>query len=112
MQNLQIKQGMIKLTAYYKKKEGSHFNLEYYLNSHIPMIQRVTGGAIKLVTVDEGLSAGEPGSEPPYIYVGQFYFNSMSDLENYLLPKLPEIMSDVPNYTDLHPVFQINKVLI
>lgn len=112
MEQLTIKQGMIKLTAYYKKKEGSRFNLDYYLNSHIPMIRRVTDGAIKLVTVDKGLSGGEPGSEPPYIFVGQFYFDSLSDLETYLVPHLPEIMSDVPNYTDLHPVFQINEVLI
>ncbi|WP_090101627.1 EthD family reductase [Chitinophaga sp. CF118] len=102
---------MIKLIAYYKNLEGKKFNLDYYLNSHLPMIKRLTGDALKQVAVDKGFSGGEPGSKPFYLIVAHLYFDNIDAFQSSLVPHFAEIMSDVPNYTDIEPVFQISEVL-
>lgn len=103
---------MIKLIAYYKNLEGKNFDLDYYQNSHLPMIKRLTGDALKHIAVDKGMFGGEPGSKAFYLIVAHLYFDSMESFQNSLVPHFPEIMSDVPNYTDIEPVFQISEVLI
>ena len=102
---------MIKLIAYYKNLEGKKFDQDYYLNSHLPMIKRLTGDALKQVSVDRGVFGGEPGSKAFYLIVAHLYFEDMDAFQNSLVPHFQEIMSDVPNYTEIEPVFQISEVL-
>lgn len=106
-----MEKGMIKLIAYYKNLDGKKFNLDYYQNSHLPMIKRLTGDALKHVAVDKGVAGGEPGSKPFYHIVAHLYFDSIETFQNSLVPHFAEIMSDVPNYTDIEPVFQISEVV-
>jgi hypothetical protein len=37
---------MIKVSVLYPNKEGSKFDLGYYLNSHIPMVQEKLGASL------------------------------------------------------------------
>ena len=38
---------MIKFSIFYPNEEGKTFDMDYYVNSHIPMIQEKLGGALK-----------------------------------------------------------------
>lgn len=102
---------MIKLIAYYKNLEDKKFNLDYYLNSHLPMIERLSGDGLKKISIDKGLAGGQPGTKPFYLLVAHLYFENMDTFQSSLVPHFPEIMSDVPNYTDIEPVFQISEVV-
>jgi uncharacterized protein (TIGR02118 family) len=58
---------MIKVTAFYPNEEGKKFDMTYYFNKHIPMVQQKLGAACKRVAVEQGLGGAEPGSRATYL---------------------------------------------
>ena len=58
---------MIKVSVMYPNPEGSRFDMAYYCNTHMPMVQGKLGAALKGVAVDQGIGGAEPGSLPPYL---------------------------------------------
>ena len=52
---------MIKVSVLYPNEEGKKFDMEYYCDKHIPMVQQKLGGACKRVAVEQGLGGAEPG---------------------------------------------------
>jgi uncharacterized protein (TIGR02118 family) len=107
-----MKKGMIKLSALYPKKEGSYFNMEYYCNTHTPMVVRLLGDAMKHSAVEKGVSAFERDSESPFMAMGHLYFDSVDEMHKAFEPHLDEIMGDIQNYTNVQPYFQISEVMI
>ena len=107
-----MKTGMIKLSVLYPNKEGGTFDINYYLNTHIPIVVKLLGEAIKGATVEEGLSIAAPNFNAPFLAIGNLYFESMESYQNSFGQNAPEIMADLPNFTDLEPVVQISSVKI
>ena len=107
-----MKTGMIKLSVLYPNKEGGTFDINYYLNTHIPIVAKLLGEAIKGATVEEGLSSAAPNFNAPFLAIGNLYFESMESYQNSFGQNAPEIMADLPNFTDLEPVVQISSVKI
>lgn len=101
---------MIKVSVFYPHEEGKKFDMDYYLATHIPMVKRLLGPACTNTAVDQGLAGGAPGSEPPYRVIGHLYFNTIEDFMSSFGPNAAQITGDVPNYTDIAPVIQINQV--
>ena len=56
---------MIKVTVVYPNSSGSHFDIRYYCNTHIPLVARLLGPALKGVAVEHGIAGAAPGSPPP-----------------------------------------------
>ncbi|MEE8596974.1 MAG: EthD family reductase, partial [bacterium] len=83
---------------------------DYYLNSHIPMIQEKLGAALKGGAVEQGLSGVEPGSPATYVAIGHLLFDSMEAFQSTFGPHAEAIMADIPNYTDTQPTIQISEV--
>jgi len=48
---------MIKVSVLYPNNEGSKFDMSYYCNSHIPMVQEKLGKVCKGVAVEQGVPA-------------------------------------------------------
>jgi uncharacterized protein (TIGR02118 family) len=46
---------MIKVSVFYLNGEGKKFDMTYYFNKHVPMIQQKLGNACKRVPVEQGL---------------------------------------------------------
>ena len=103
---------MVKVSVFYLNEEGKKFDMDYYLNNHLPMIQEKLGAALKGGAVEQGLSGEEPDSPPTYIVIGQMLFDSMEAFQNAWEPHAQKILADVPNYTDIQPVFQISEVKV
>ncbi|PYT80620.1 MAG: EthD family reductase [Acidobacteria bacterium] len=101
---------MIKVTVVYPNNQGSHFDMSYYCNKHIPLVQRLLGPALRGVAVEQGISGGVPGSAAPYLAIGQLQFDSVEAFQSAFGPHAEEIMGDVPNYTNIQPVIQISEV--
>ena len=101
---------MIKVSVFYPNTEGSKFDLDYYVNSHMPMVQSECGGALRGMSVDAGLAGGAPGQPAPYSAVGHLLFDSVEAFQGAFGPKARTIMADIPNYTDVAPVIQISEV--
>jgi uncharacterized protein (TIGR02118 family) len=107
-----MKPGMIKLSVLYPTGEGKTFDMDYYLNSHIPLVGKLLGDAIKGATVEQGLSGPVPGSPAAFACMSNLYFESIASFQNSFGPNAPEILADLPNFTNVEPVVQISKVLV
>jgi uncharacterized protein (TIGR02118 family) len=101
---------MVKVTVFYPNEEGKKFDMNYYLASHIPLVRKLLGTACTSASVDEGLAGGTPGSKPTYVAVGHLHFNTVDDFVTSFTPNAPAIMGDIPNYTDISPMVQINEI--
>ena len=106
-----MKKGMVKVSVLYPNGEGKHFDMDYYMNTHIPMVQKLLGGALKGATVEKGIGSVEPGSIAPYAGMGNMYFDTAEDFGQSFGPNADEIMGDLPNFTNIAPVVQISEVI-
>lgn len=101
---------MIKVSVLYPNEKGKKFDMDYYCNSHIPMVQKKLGAALKGGAVEQGLSGADPGSPATYVAMGHLLFDSIEAFQSTFGPHAETIMADVPNYTDIQPVLQISEV--
>ena len=101
---------MIKVTVLYENAEGKKFDMAYYCDKHIPMVKEKLGSACRRVDVDQGLGGGQPGSKPRFVAMANLHFDSLAAFQEAFGPHAESIMSDIPNYTDIQPVIQVNEV--
>ena len=101
---------MVKISVLYPYKEGSSFNMDYYLKSHMPMVQRKLGPACKQVAVEQGISGAQPGTKPAFSVTAHMLFDNVETFQAAFGPHAAEIMADIPNYTKEQPIVQISEV--
>jgi uncharacterized protein (TIGR02118 family) len=103
---------MIKVSVLYPNRPGAKFDMDYYCNNHIPMVQQKLGAACKRVGVEQGIAGMGPGAPATYIAMGHIYCDSVAAFEAAFAPHAQTIMDDIPNYTDVEPTIQISEVKI
>lgn len=107
-----MKKGMIKVSVLYPNGEGKSFDMDYYCNKHVPMLDKLLGDAVKGATVEKGLGGGTPDSPATFVAMGNLYFNSMEEFGSSFGPNADKIMADLPNFTNIEPTIQISEVMI
>ena len=103
---------MIKVSVFYPNNEGCKFDMDYYCNSHIPMVQEKLGPALKKVSMEQGMGRPESGSRAIYTVMIHLLFDSVDAFQGAFGPHAEAIMEDIPNYTDIEPAIQISEVKI
>lgn len=105
---------MIKISILYPNSKGSRFDLRYYVETHMPMSIGLlsTHPGFKGVSVEHGLGGGIPGTDAAYVAMCHFLFDSIEDFMAAFMPHAAVLQGDMPNYTDVEPVIQVNEVLI
>ena len=101
---------MIIVSVLYPNAPGCKFDLDYYLQRHVPMVQQRLGAALKRVAVERGLAGGAPGAPAPFLATAHLYFDSVEAFQSAFGPHAGAILADVPNYTNTTPVIQIGEV--
>jgi len=101
---------MIKVSVLYENIEGKKFDMIYYCNRHIPMVKQKLGIACKRVDIDQGLSGAQPGSAPAFVAMAHLLFDSVDAFQKAFGPHAETIMGDIPNFTDIQPIIQLNEV--
>ena len=101
---------MIRVSVLYQNTEGGKFDMEYYCNKHIPMVKQKLGAACKRLDVDQGLGGPEPGSKPAFVAIAHVLFDSVDAFQKAFGPHADAIMGDIPNYTNIQPIIQLNEV--
>ena len=101
---------MIRVSVMYPNDEGSKFDMDYYVNKHMPLVGDRCGDALKGMSVDQGIAGGAPGHPATYSAVGCLLFESVEDFQSAFGPHVAEIMGDIPNYTNTTPIIQISEV--
>lgn len=103
---------MIKVSVLYPYRADAKFDMDYYCDSHMPLVQQKLKPALKGFAVDKGLAGEAPGSEPAYVAIGHLWFDSVADFQGAFGSNAAAILKDIPNYTDIEPVVQISEVMI
>jgi uncharacterized protein (TIGR02118 family) len=101
---------MIRVSVLYSSGDGKTFDMAYYCEKHIPMVQRLLGAALKGVSVDSGIAGGDGGAAAPYSAIGYLSFDSVDAFRAAFGPVAEQIQGDVPNYTNARPIIQISEV--
>jgi len=101
---------MIKISVLYPNEEGTKFDMDYYLSSHIPMVQEKLGAALKGGGVDHGLGGAAPGTPATFVAMAHLLFDSLEEFQNAFGLHTEAIMADIPNFTDVQPTIQISEV--
>ena len=105
---------MIKISILYPNQPGSRFDFGYYTHTHMPRSIELLGAhpGFQGISVERGVGGAIPGSEAAYVAMCHFFFSSVDAFMAAFMPNAPELQGDMPNYTDIEPLIQINEVLI
>ena len=101
---------MIKVSVLYPNGKGKKFDMDYYCNKHIPMVQEKLGQACKRVAVEEGIDSAE--FPAVYMAMGHLYFDTIEEFQAGFAQHSESFRQDIPNYTDIQPIIQVTKVKI
>ncbi len=101
---------MIRVAVIYPSGDDKTFDLDYYLNHHMRMVDELLKPLGMLDSeVDSGVAAGE--SPQPYTTIGYLRFNTLEDWERAIESAGEQLYGDVPNYTNITPVLQISEIV-
>jgi uncharacterized protein (TIGR02118 family) len=101
---------MIKVSIVYPNKPGSRFDANYYVNVHMPLVMKLLVPAVKVVSVEVGVSGATVGQPPPFRAVAGFTCESMRAFSEAFEPAASLLEKDRTHYTDIEPVIQVSKV--
>ena len=99
---------MVKVSIFYPSKPGGHFDVDYYLNTHMPLALGLLGSAVKAVSVEIGVLGGSPDQAPPFTAICGFTCETIQAFTDAFLPDI--LQSDIPKYTDISPVIQVSEI--
>jgi uncharacterized protein (TIGR02118 family) len=102
---------MHRLTVLYPATDGEAFNYDYYFNNHHKLVvSRLKPEGLVSCEFDKGVS--DPGGgKAPYLAIAHLKFNSADELQKALGKHGAEIVGDIPNYTKVVPIMQVNDVM-
>lgn len=102
---------MLAVTVSYPKTPDSHFDFDYYLQQHIPMVRSVCEPfGLKDIVLWRGQAALD-GSPAAFELIGTLLFESPAAIQAVLEQHGLEIMKDIPNFTTIRPAMQISESL-
>lgn len=96
-----------RLSAIYPQTGDSTFDMDYYLETHIPLVEELFRPLS--IEVNEGVLGAEEGSPPPYAVMTDITFATLEDLQNAVAAHGAEVISDIPNFTNVEAQLQINS---
>ena len=103
---------MITSTVLYPNKDGATFDMDYYLTSHIPMLKRELGSALKGCIVEQGLGGRDPGTKAEFAVLCHLRFDSVESFHQAMEPVAAQIRNDVANYASEAPIVQLSDVIV
>lgn len=101
---------MIRVNVLYPYQTGAHFDWDYYMAKHIPLVARLLAPALKETIVEQGLGGEEADSPPTYVAMAHLAFESIPAFQAAFAPHAEEIMADIANYTSIVPLVQISEI--
>jgi uncharacterized protein (TIGR02118 family) len=100
---------MIVVSVMYPASSEGTFDQAYYLEKHIPLVKE-RWGSLGLDSVQLLRGAGTPdGSPPPFQVMALLTFRSLADFQAAGKAHGREIFADIPKFTSVQPVLQINE---
>lgn len=90
----------------YSRVKDSNFDLNYYQNTHMPMVKGYLGNACQGIQIEIPIN-----EEQPYHVIAHLLFESFESFQKSYLPHSEVVRADIPNYTNLTPSVQMGSVV-
>lgn len=103
---------MIRVSFFYPNTRESGFDLDYFLQKHIPATEEVLKPAgLLAVEVDRGIGTPIPDEPVPFSIIEHLMFNNFEEMQTAMGEHSEQVMADVANFTNVKPLIQINRVV-
>ncbi|KAF2091880.1 hypothetical protein K490DRAFT_30888 [Saccharata proteae CBS 121410] len=96
----------IAITVLYPNVSDATFNLEYYLSSHMPMVQKEFGAHGM-----KGWRVQKYVGRSPYSMQATLEFENQEQFKNALQHAAGPVLGDVPNFSNKSPVLMVGEVV-
>jgi uncharacterized protein (TIGR02118 family) len=97
------------LQVIYPIVDGTHFDVDYYLGTHMPLVGEHMGPHIASTLVTKGL-AGGPDTPPGIYAIATMTFEDQAAMDAAMKASGP-VIADIPNFTDTRPQMLIGEVI-
>lgn len=98
------------LQVVYPASEGTRFDFDYYLATHMPMVEQHLGPHIDRTLVTKGLASG-PDAPPAFHAVTTMVFADKAAMDAAMGAAEP-LLQDIPNFTDCEPQMLVGEVVL
>ncbi len=103
---------MVLVSVMYPNQPGSRFDERYYLDKHIPLVrQRWESMGLTELRLLRGTATPGDGGPATYRVMALLTFSSAEAFGQAAKAHGREIFGDIPNFTDVQPVAQLNEAL-
>lgn len=101
---------MVTISAIYPRTEGGRFDYDYYAIRHLRLIREsFAHEGLTDIRAMRGLP-GPQGVEPPYFAIVLISFDTIENLRKAMGgEKGQAVLADLPNYSNVTPVLQVNE---
>ncbi|MEP4196560.1 MAG: EthD family reductase [Aliishimia sp.] len=99
----------LSLQVIYPISDDTHFDMDYYLGTHMGLVDTHMGAHIGSTLVTKGL-AGGPDAPPGIYAIASMMFTDQAAMDAALGASAP-VMGDIPNFTDVQPQILIGEVV-
>lgn len=100
---------MIRIAAVYKREEGKYFDMDYYVNTHLPVVcKKFEPFGLSRIEVDKPQEA-PGGGQSPFFAIGYLYFPSLKHFQDAYRAVGQEVVGDIIKYTDVKPMIQVGS---
>lgn len=102
--------GTFKVAVLYPGGEGKTFDMDYYEQTHMPMMAGLLGKNLRFYEIDKGIAGRAPGDRVPFVAIGYFYVNDVAEYNKAIMEHIDAVRSDVQRYTNIQPTVQISEI--
>lgn len=86
---------MIKVTVLYPNTEGKKFDMNFYLDHHVPLVSSSLGDPLQAASYESGLAGGAPDSPDPFVACASLFFNNMEEFGQAFAAAAGTLMADL-----------------
>lgn len=102
----------ISTTVLYPNTPGKRFNIDYYVNEHMPLAEKIWGPLGMKDWKVIAFKDSEDGSKPPYRYKAVSYWKSLENLKICTTTDAgKQVLEDAVNFTDEVPILLVGEDL-
>ena len=98
------------LAVYYPWQADAKFDYDYYRDKHLKMLADLYGKSVGKMVVRKGLRKGD-GSAPAFVTALTVEILAMDAYEAASKDVVPKLRADIPNFTNIIPVAQLEEIL-
>lgn len=98
------------VTVFYPLGGGKRFDVDYYMNTHVPLVKELLEPmGLRRTQLLRAAASGD--DDPEFGIMATLYFDDEASLMAALAAHGPVTQADIPNFTDAVPHIQFSEVL-